>query len=100
MRRLKAVWMAMGLAAIVILLPSAPGDERLALVGVGLVGMLGLAVTLPFAAYRLSLVRPEPGARRPPRLPRQTTRRLLTLIAVMAFAFGAAIVMRKRFPLP
>ena len=100
MRRLKRLVLISGGAMAVLAALARPGDEQLAAFGVVLIGLLDLATILPFLAYALKIGVPAPtpdhARRRPPRLPRLTTRRLLELILVVAFGFATAIVLGHR----
>lgn len=99
-RRLSALVSVAGMAVLVILYISQPGDEGLLLVGTGLLGLLGLATMLPFVGYRLEVTAVDPQAPdhhpRPPRLARKTTRRLIEMIVVLTVVFGLAILMGHR----
>ncbi len=97
-RRLKRLTLTSIAAMAVLASLSRPGDEPLTVCGLGVIGLLTFATILPFLAYafEIGVSAPRPGdpLRRPPRLPRLTTRRLLELVLVLAIGFAVALVLR------
>ncbi|WP_422923981.1 hypothetical protein [Singulisphaera sp. PoT] len=98
-RRLKSLALASAGSMAWLLALATVGDERLALLGIGLIALIDLTTALPFLGYvfEVGLPPPDPGgpSRRPPRLPRLTSRRLIEFILIVTIGCTVAMLVNR-----